>query len=205
MTEPRAKGPRIFLDYDQAELDAAYNQAAYAPNMELVHQCSEANSAAVRERLGAPLRLAYGETEFERLDLYRTKRPQAPIFVFIHGGAWRGGSASRSATPAEMFVDHGAHYIALDFILIDARSPEVYAQEHVPGAVNLWHRHMSAETTARFPKDKLLVTYCAGVGCNASTKGALKLAALGFRVKEMIGGIEVWKSEGYGVEKGKPV
>jgi rhodanese-related sulfurtransferase len=90
-----------------------------------------------------------------------------------------------------------------DFILIDARSPEVYAQEHVPGAVNLWHRLMSRETTASFPKDKLLVTYCAGVGCNASTKGALKLAALGFRVKEMIGGIEVWKSEGYGVETGQ--
>lgn len=90
-----------------------------------------------------------------------------------------------------------------DFILIDARSPEVYVQERVPGALNLWHRHMSAETTAGFPKDKLLVTYCAGVGCNASTKGALKLAALGFRVKEMIGGIEVWKSEGYDVETGK--
>jgi arylformamidase len=120
MNEVKAKGPRVFLDYDQAELDAAYNQAAYAPNMELVHQRSEANSAAVRERLGAPLRLAYGESEFERLDLYRTKRPQAPIFVFLHGGAWLRGAASRQAAPAEMFVDYGAHYIALDFISVDA-------------------------------------------------------------------------------------
>jgi arylformamidase len=120
MTEPPAKGPRVFLDYDQAELDAAYNQAAYAPNMQQVHERADANSAAARQRLGPPRRLAYGETEIEKLDIYRTSRPHAPIFVFIHGGAWRSGAASRSAAPAEMFVDHGAHYIALDFISVDA-------------------------------------------------------------------------------------
>jgi rhodanese-related sulfurtransferase len=86
------------------------------------------------------------------------------------------------------------------FIVIDTRSPEAYAREHVPGAVSLWHRRTTAETAARLPKDKVLVTYCTGVGCNASTKGALKLASLGFRVKEMIGGLDCWKSEGYPVE-----
>jgi arylformamidase len=120
MTEPRMKGPRVFLDYDQAELDAAYNQAAYAPNMQVVHQRMEANSAAARERLTPPLRLAYGETEIEKLDIYKTDRPAAPIFVFLHGGAWRNGAASRHAAPAEMFLEYGAHYIALDFIQIDA-------------------------------------------------------------------------------------
>lgn len=120
MTEPRAKGPPIFLDYDQAELDAAYNQSAYAANMQQVHERADAASAAARRRLGEPLRLAYGETEIEKLDIYTTSRPQAPIFVFIHGGAWRNGAAHRSAAPAEMFVDHGAHYVALDFVSVDA-------------------------------------------------------------------------------------
>ena len=120
MTQSRPRGPRVFLDYDQAELDAAYNQAAYAANIQQVSERTDAKCAAARQRLGSPLRLAYGESEIEKLDIYRTSRPHAPIFVFVHGGAWRSGSASRSAAPAEMFVDHGAHYIALDFISIDA-------------------------------------------------------------------------------------
>ncbi len=87
-----------------------------------------------------------------------------------------------------------------NFIVIDTRTPDSYALGHVPGSINLWHRKITAEATASLPKDKLLVTYCAGVYCNASTKAAAKLAALGFRVKEMLDGIEGWKREGYPLE-----
>ena len=87
-------------------------------------------------------------------------------------------------------------------LVIDTRSPESYAQGHIPGAVNFWHQRMNAETTARLPKGKILVTYCSGIGCNGSTKGAFKLAGLGFRVKEMLGGLEFWKNEGYSIETG---
>jgi rhodanese-related sulfurtransferase len=83
------------------------------------------------------------------------------------------------------------------FVVLDARSPELYAQAHVPGAVNLPHRLISPETVAGLPKDKLIVTYCDGVGCNASTKAALKLADLGFAVKEMVGGIDWWRRDGH--------
>jgi arylformamidase len=72
-------------------------------------------NAAVPERLGLPLRRRYGPTPVEQLDIYRTTRPDAPIFVFIHGGAWRNGDAKNAAFPAEMFIDAGAHYVALDF------------------------------------------------------------------------------------------
>ncbi len=57
----------------------------------------------------------YGPTEVEKLDLYITKTTNAPIHVFIHGGAWRAGSAASAAYQSEMFVDAGAHFIALDF------------------------------------------------------------------------------------------
>lgn len=86
------------------------------------------------------------------------------------------------------------------FLVVDTRSPEAYAKGHVPGAINLWHKTIDKTETAKLPKDKLLVTYCTSVACNASTKGALKLAALGFRVKEMIGGLEAWREEGYPIE-----
>lgn len=88
------------------------------------------------------------------------------------------------------------------FVLVDARAPEAYARGHVPGAIPLWHKLMDASTASILPKNKLIVTYCASAACNASTKGALKLARLGFRVKEMIGGIEAWKAEGYPVARG---
>jgi rhodanese-related sulfurtransferase len=74
-------------------------------------------------------------------------------------------------------------------VVIDARSCESYRDEHIPGAINLPHREMSATTTASFAHDALYVTYCDGIGCNASTKGTLHMSKLGFRVRELMGGI----------------
>jgi arylformamidase len=112
---PHSKGPLVFMDYDQIELDAAYDQRFYEPLLMQVSQRLASTSEAARARLGAPQRAAYGPAEIEKLDIYRTGRANAPIFVFIHGGIWRWGSAQDSGFPAEMFVNAGAHYVALDF------------------------------------------------------------------------------------------
>ena len=88
------------------------------------------------------------------------------------------------------------------YIVIDARTPEAFATGHVPGAINLPHRTITAET-AQFPKDAVLVTYCDGIGCNASTKAAVKLSRLGYRVKEMIGGMDWWRRDGLPVHEGE--
>src|SRR5438270_10606186 len=106
---------KVFLDYDQAALDAAYDQAAYAPNRDQVLARFAHLSELTRRRLGAPERLAYGEKPIEGLDLYRTKQPNAPVLVFVHGGAWRAGMARDYAFPAEVLVNAGAHYAVLDF------------------------------------------------------------------------------------------
>lgn len=85
-------------------------------------------------------------------------------------------------------------------VVVDARRPEAFAREHIPGAVNLPHREMN-ETSARdLDRSTLYVVYCDGVGCNASTKGALNLARLGFQVRELIGGLEWWKLDGCATE-----
>ena len=115
---PRAKGPRVWLDLDQAELDAAYDQTVWAPNREQVIRRYAAHSDAARARLGAPRRFAYGPTPVEGLDLYATSRPSAPINVFIHGGAWRAGLARNYAFPAELFVRAGAHFVVPDFAAV---------------------------------------------------------------------------------------
>ncbi len=115
----RTKGPIVWLDMDQQALDDAYDQAVYAPNRDQLAKRRLANSAAALVRLGKPERYAYGPTPIEGLDVYRTKGPNAPVGIFIHGGAWRNGGAAEFTYLAEPFVDLGAHFVVLDFINID--------------------------------------------------------------------------------------
>jgi rhodanese-related sulfurtransferase len=87
---------------------------------------------------------------------------------------------------------------------IDTRSVEAFKNEHIPGAINLPHRTMSLDSTSHFDKQILYVTYCNGIGCNGSTKGALNMVKLGFKVKELIGGLDWWKRDGHTTEGVKP-
>ena len=85
-------------------------------------------------------------------------------------------------------------------IVIDARSPEAYGREHIPLAINIPHRAMSKASMAHLDSSQRYVTYCDGIGCNASTKAALKMAQLGFSVQELLGGLAWWKRDGYATE-----
>jgi arylformamidase len=115
---PRVKGPRVWLDMDQKELDDAYDQSIWAPNHEHIRKRRHAASERTLARIGPPERAAYGPAEVEKLDIYKTNRANAPIHVFIHGGAWRGGLAREFAFPAEMFITAGAHYVVPDFLWV---------------------------------------------------------------------------------------
>ena len=112
----RMTGPLVWLDMDQQALDDAYDQSKYAPNRSLILRRYAHNSDIARERLGAPRRIAYGPTADEALDLYPTATANAPISIFVHGGAWRAGSARDYAFAAELFVGAGAHHIVPDFV-----------------------------------------------------------------------------------------
>jgi arylformamidase len=111
----RQKGPRVWLDMDQQELDDAYDQIKYAANLPQIVKRYGTSSEQMRARTGAPKRLSYGASPIEGMDLYPARNTNAPVQVFIHGGAWRGGLAKDYGFPAEMFNHAGAHYIALDF------------------------------------------------------------------------------------------
>lgn len=113
---PHPKGPLVWRDMDQIDIDAAYDQRFYAPMGYQITKRVASQSDAVRARLGEPLRLSYGPSEMEKLDIYRARKPDAPIFMFFHGGSWLGGTARDHAYPAEMFVNAGATFIVPDFI-----------------------------------------------------------------------------------------
>ena len=98
-------------------------------------------------------------------------------------------------------MDSADLYEALErrepIVVVDGRADGAYAQEHIPGAINLPHRAITAESTGKLDRSKLYVCYCDGIGCNASTKTAMKLLELGFQVRELIGGLDWWKRDGY--------
>jgi rhodanese-related sulfurtransferase len=84
-----------------------------------------------------------------------------------------------------------------DFVLIDVRSPELYAQGHAPGAINIPHGKITSARMSEFPADRLFVVYCAGPHCNGGHRGAIRLARLQRPVKLMIGGMTGWIDEGF--------
>ena len=138
----RTKGPRVWLDMDQAELDDAYDQSVYAPNGRQISARNATNSELARQRLGPPRRLAYGAGEMEKLDIYIAKRASAPINLFIHGGAWRGGNAREFGYAAEMFVGAGAHFVVPDFVKVQDAGGSLFAMvEQVRRAVAWTYRN----------------------------------------------------------------
>ena len=141
--------------------------------------------------------------------MFAAPKTVTPIYKVLEfpalepAAAWHHANVMLSfyTDPSDLHDDMEAGCDAL--VVVDARSREAYARGHIPGAINFPHREMDAESVKRrLPKDKLIITYCDGMGCNASTKGALKLAFHGFRVKELIGGIDWWVRDGYQLVRG---
>jgi rhodanese-related sulfurtransferase len=89
-----------------------------------------------------------------------------------------------------------------DFVLLDVRSPALYAKGHVPGALNLPHGKIVEAKLTGYDRSTQFVVYCAGPHCNGGHRGALRLATLGRPVKLMIGGITGWLDEGFALQAG---
>jgi rhodanese-related sulfurtransferase len=89
-----------------------------------------------------------------------------------------------------------------DFVVLDVRSAELFEKGHIPGAIHLPHGKIIRSKLADFSPDTIFVTYCTGPHCNGATRGAIRLANLGFAVKKMTGGILGWEYEGFPLEVG---
>jgi rhodanese-related sulfurtransferase len=85
-------------------------------------------------------------------------------------------------------------------VVVDSRSREAWEIGHLPGAIHLPTREIADRALAEVPGDAVVVTYCWGPGCNGATRAALAFAALGYQVKEMIGGYEYWVREGFATQ-----
>jgi rhodanese-related sulfurtransferase len=101
--------------------------------------------------------------------------------------------------PADLYADISAGRPNL--VVVDARYVEAFAREHLPGAINLPWRQLDETTTADLPRDAEYVVYCWDASCRASAKTARRLESLGFKVKELHGGLEAWRKQGYPTER----
>jgi arylformamidase len=167
----RIKGPLVWLDMDQQALDDAYDQFVYAPNRDQIHERNRFNSDRVRRRIGEPQRLSYGPTAIEQLDWFRTDKPNAPINVFIHGGAWRQRYVKDDAFRAEPLVRAGAHFVGLDFAGVENTNGSLLTMaDQVRRAVAWVHRNA---TSFGGDPDRLFVSgHSSGAhlgGCVATT------------------------------------
>ena len=86
------------------------------------------------------------------------------------------------------------------FVLVDVRGDEAWAQGRVTGAIHMPYRDIAARAPIELDGGLPVVVYCWSPGCNAGAKGALEFAKLGRTVKEMIGGYEYWVREGQPTE-----
>src|SRR5205807_4790731 len=108
-----------------------------------------------------PQRVAYGQSEIEKLDIYRTKVTNAPVNIFIHGGAWRANKAADYAFLAEPFVRAGAHYVILDFTNVDDAGGSLFPMvEQVRRAVAWVYRN--ATTFGGDPARLYLTSHSSG-------------------------------------------
>lgn len=159
---PKSDKSSIWRALSQRELDAAYDQSVWAPNMQSLHARRAFLCEHALARLGEPHRVAYGQGPIEHIDIYRAKVATAPIAVFIHGGAWRGGSARECAFLAEPFVNAGATFVALDFSsVIEADGSLAKLHEQVKSALS-WIFHNAADAFDGDPERIHLIAHSSG-------------------------------------------
>jgi arylformamidase len=120
------RGPLVWRDLDQKALDDAYDQDVYAPNRPLIVKRRIAASERARTILGEPQRVPYGPSEYEQIDIFRAPATNAPINIFIHGGAWRRNKGPDYHLQAEPVVRAGAHCLIADFINVEQAGGDLF-------------------------------------------------------------------------------
>ena len=80
------------------------------------------------------------------------------------------------------------------YIILDVRTPEEFADKHIPEAINIPNETISTEEIPELPdKDQLILVYCRSG--NRSKQASEKLVALGYTNIVEFGGINDWPGE----------
>ena len=81
-----------------------------------------------------------------------------------------------------------------DYILLDVRTPEEFAEMHIPGAINIPNESIGTAEIPELPdKEQLILVYCRSG--NRSKEASEKLANMGYSNVYEFGGIIDWPGE----------
>lgn len=113
-----AKAP-VYRDLDQAGLDTQYNIRAQIPDHPEISRRWAADSERVRVALAsrAKIDIPFGPEPLQKLDLFLTEKPGAPLLVFIHGGYWRAQDKSEFSYVAETYTASGVNLAVINYRL----------------------------------------------------------------------------------------
>ena len=156
-----AQGQKIFMDYDEAALDAAYDQSNWADNIDEVYDRLEVVNQRVMVELGEPQRESYGASKIETLDWYRSGNAAAPIHIHFHGGAWGWGEAKQNAFMAAPSLRAGAHVVIPNYIKVIDSNGDLMPQAEQLRAAVAWV-YKNAERMGADPECILLSGHSSG-------------------------------------------
>ena len=110
----------LFRGYDRAGLDREYDNRNKVPGFDFasfLRKCEEQSESA-RDRHDCVLDVPYGDSQAERLDIFRAPQPGAPVHVFFHGGYWRLLDKKDFSYIADGFVPHGVTVVVVNYALM---------------------------------------------------------------------------------------
>ncbi|RYY83012.1 MAG: alpha/beta hydrolase, partial [Comamonadaceae bacterium] len=101
----------------QAAIDAAYDPARVVADVAAERAHFATRSAEARRALPGRFGLPFGPTLAESLDIFPAAQPDAPVFVFIHGGYWRASTAQDYSSVALGLQPLGITTVVLNYAL----------------------------------------------------------------------------------------
>jgi arylformamidase len=136
-----------------------YNPRVRAPQHETIKIGWQTRSAAARQKLSAHLDLRYGAGAGETIDVFPAKNSGSPVFVFIHGGYWRGLDKSDFSFLAPSLIGAGAAVFMPNYAL----APKVSVEHIVRQVISaVWWIYKNAETYGGDPRRIVVAGHSAG-------------------------------------------
>ena len=134
----------LYRDFaTQAQLDAQYNPAIKLTDPTAPAKHYLARSSQARAGLRCVLDVPYGPTLAETLDIFPADAPNAPVFVFIHGGYWRAFSSKEFSCVALGLQPLGITTVVVNYALCPAVTLDEITRQ-VRAAVAWTQRHIAA-------------------------------------------------------------
>ena len=135
---------KLYRNFDtQAQIDAQYNPSIKLPDATAPMRHYAARSVLARQTLRCMLDVPYGPTRAETLDIFPADVPNAPVFVFIHGGYWRALSSNDFSCVALGLQPLGITTVVVNYALCPLVSIDEITRQ-VRAAVAWTHHHIAA-------------------------------------------------------------